>query len=76
MDRVYNFSSGPAMLPIEVLEKANDIDFTLFDANASAKDNAIAIKMVTAKIYDKNRALNRYDLASVCRLIANLKTAD
>ena len=61
---------------LEVLEKANDIDFTLFDANASAKDNAIAIKMVTAKIYDKNRALNRYDLASVCRLIANLKTAD
>ncbi len=61
---------------LETLETLNKIDFTLFNAKASAKDNAIAIKMVTAKIYDKNRDLNRYDLASVCRLIANLKIAD
>ena len=61
---------------LEILEGINKIDFTLFNAKASAKDNAIAIKMVTAKIYDKNRDLNRYDLASVCRLIANLKYAD
>ncbi len=61
---------------LETLETLNKIDFTLFNAKASAKDNAIAIKMVTAKIYDKNRDLNRYDLASVCRLIANLKYAD
>jgi len=61
---------------LEVLEQVNDVDFTLFNAKASAKDNAIAIKMVTENIYNKNRALNRYDLASVCRLIANLKIAD
>jgi hypothetical protein len=61
---------------LEVLEQVNDIDFTAFDAKASAKDNAIAIKMVSESIYNKNRALVRYDLASVCRLIANLKTAD
>ena len=61
---------------LEILEQVNNIDFTAFDAKASAKDNAIAIKMVSESIYNKNRALNRYDLAAVCRLIANLKIAD
>ncbi len=58
---------------LETLEDERKIDYTLFDADASVKDNAINIKLVTAAIFSKNRELNRYDLAAVCRLVANLK---
>ncbi len=57
---------------LEVVENYREINYKLFDSNASVKDNAVKIKMVTASIFEKNRDLTRYDLAAVCRLIANL----
>lgn len=61
---------------LEALEEINDIEFDKYDDDDSVKDNAVSIGMVTAKTYDNNRQLTRYDLASVCRLIANLKYDD
>ncbi len=57
---------------LTVLEKTNKIDFEDFDTSNTAKENAISIGMVSSSTYKKNRDLNRYDLASVCYLIANL----
>ena len=61
---------------LAALEEINDIDFDKYDEDDSVKDNAVSIGMVTAKTYDGNRQLTRYDLASVCRLVANLKFDD
>lgn len=57
---------------LALIEKAAGIDFKNFDNDDSAKENAISIKLVTSTTYTKNRTLNRYDLASICYLIANL----
>lgn len=48
------------------------VDFEDFDSDKSAKKNAIAIGLVSESTYKKNRTLNRYDLASICYLLANL----
>ncbi|MBR5313208.1 MAG: hypothetical protein IKU40_10045 [Clostridia bacterium] len=57
---------------LALIEKAADINFSDFDADDSAKDNALSIGLVKETTYTKNRTLTRYDLASVCYLIANL----
>jgi len=56
-----------------VLEDINDISFVKVSDDDTAKETAIKINMVTEKGYEKNRNIHRYDLASVCHLIANLK---
>jgi len=61
---------------LAAMEEINDIEFDKYDEDDSVKENAISIGMVTAKTYDKNRQLTRYDLAAVCRLIANLEYDD
>lgn len=61
---------------LDALEAINDIDFDKYDDDDSAKKNAISIGLVTEKTYEKNRDLCRYDLASVCRLIATLEYDD
>lgn len=61
---------------LSVLEELNDIEFDKYDDDDSVKENAVSIGLVTAKTYETNRDLCRYDLASVCRLIANLKYDD
>lgn len=58
---------------LEVLEDINDISFKNFNAKADAKTNAAAIELANETTYEKNRNLHRYDLASVCYLIANLE---
>ncbi|MGN1346908.1 MAG: hypothetical protein ACI4V1_08980 [Eubacteriales bacterium] len=58
---------------LTLLEKQGKIDFTDFDKNDSAKENAISIGLVSSTTYKNNRSLNRYDLASICRLLANLE---
>lgn len=57
---------------LELLEDQGDIDFADFDAKDSAKENAISIDLVTKKVYENNRNLTRYDLASICYLLVNL----
>jgi hypothetical protein len=57
---------------LALIEKASGLNFTDFDADDSAKDNALSIGLVKATTYTKNRTLTRYDLASVCYLLANL----
>ena len=61
---------------LEVLEDLNDIEFDDFDRDDSAKENCIAIDMVTASVYKKNRNLTKNDLAAVLYLIANLEYDD
>ncbi len=61
---------------LEVLEDKGDIDFEGFDADDSAKKNAISIDLVTENVYKNNRKLTRYDLASICHLIVNLEVED
>lgn len=58
------------------LEKINNISFEDFSSRASVKDNAISINLATETTYETNRNLHRYDLASVCYLIANLAIED
>ncbi len=58
---------------LSVLESINEISFNNYDAAKSAKDNAIAISLVSEKGYTGNRTLSRYDTAAVCALIANLE---
>ena len=57
---------------LALLETAGGVDFEDFDADDSAKENAFSIKLVTETTYNKNRTLTRYDLASICYLLANL----
>lgn len=61
---------------LEALEDINDIDFEDLNAKDSVKETAIEIGLVTATTYEKNRNLNRYDLASVCYLVAGLEYDD
>lgn len=58
---------------LRAIEDINDINFEDLDGIKNAKDAAIAIDMVTNTTYEKNRYLNRYDLAAVCYLIAGLE---
>lgn len=53
------------------IEKLNNVDFVDYDANASAKDNALSLGLATEKGYEGNRNLTRYDLAAVCYMIKN-----
>ena len=61
---------------LSVLEELNDIDFDKYDDDDTVKENALSIGLVNEKSYASNRDLCRYDLASVCKLIANLKYDD
>lgn len=61
---------------LEVLEDVNDVRFTALDYEDSVKETAIAIDLVTEKIYDNNRDLTRYDVAAICYLIAGLDYLD
>lgn len=61
---------------LEALELINDISFVDLNAKDSVKETAIEIGMVSATTYEKNRDLTRYDLASVCYLIAGLEYVD
>lgn len=55
-----------------VLETEGDVDFVSFDDEASAKENALSIKLVSETTYKNNRSISRYDLAAICYLLANL----
>ena len=57
---------------LTAVEKLNKIDFTAVKAKDSVKETAVKIGMVTEKTYEKNRELNRYDLAAVCYMISGL----
>ncbi len=57
---------------LALIEKAADVDFEDFDDDDTAKENALSIGLVTSTTYTKNRNLTRYDLASICYLLANL----
>ncbi len=57
---------------LALIEKAADVDFEDFDDDDTAKENAISIGLVSSTTYTKNRNLSRYDLASICYLLANL----
>lgn len=57
---------------LALIEKASGLNFVDFDADDTAKNNALSIGLVKATTYTKNRTLTRYDLASVCYLLANL----
>lgn len=61
---------------MEALEDINDISFVDLKVKDTVKETAIAIDMVSASTYDNNRKLNRYDLASVCYLVAGLEYID
>ena len=61
---------------LNALEDINDISFKDYSSRASAKANAISINLATETTYNNNRTLHRYDLASVCYLIANLEIDD
>ncbi len=58
---------------LEVLEDLNKISFVKLDRTATVKENAVSLNLATAKTFDGNRGLHRYDLASICRLIARLE---
>lgn len=61
---------------LEVLESEHGITFDSLDHKHTVKETAVAIKMVSESVYEKNRVLNRYDLASICYLISGLKYSD
>jgi hypothetical protein len=58
---------------LKVLEAKNGVTFVKLDKNAALKDATVALNLATAKTFDNNRSLNRYDLAAICRLIARLE---
>ncbi len=58
---------------LKVLEAKNGVTFLKLDKTASVKDATVALNLATAKTFDANRLLNRYDLAAICRLIARLE---
>ncbi|MCR4905021.1 MAG: hypothetical protein K6A33_02990 [Clostridiales bacterium] len=58
---------------LKVLEAKNGVTFLKLDKTASVKDATVALNLATAKTFDANRALTRYDLAAICRLIARLE---
>ena len=57
---------------LEVLEDLNKVTFTKLVRKGTVRENAIALNLATAKTFDGNRNLHRYDLAAICRLIARL----
>ncbi len=61
---------------LEALEEINHISFVDLKYLDSVEETAVAIGMVSAKTYEKNRNLNRYDLAAVCYLISRLEYKD
>ena len=58
---------------LKVMEKLNKVTFTKLNTASGVKQAAIGLNLVTEKTYDGNRDLHRYDLASICRLIARLE---
>ncbi len=50
----------------------NKIAFTGVNANDTLRQTSVGIGLVSGTTFDKNRQLNRYDLAAVCNLITNL----
>lgn len=58
---------------LEVLEDLNKISFIKLDRTATVKENAVSLNLATAKTFEGNRNLHRYDLASICRLVARLE---
>ncbi|MBO6052726.1 MAG: hypothetical protein J6V24_12520 [Clostridia bacterium] len=58
---------------LKVIEQKNAVTFLKLDKTASLKDATVALNLATAKTFDANRSLNRYDLAAICRLIARLE---
>ena len=57
---------------LEALEDLNRVTFAKLNRKASVRDNAISLNLATASTFDTNRAMHRYDIAAVCRLIARL----
>jgi len=57
---------------LTVLETAGGVSFEDFDADDTAKENALSIGLVSSTTYTNNRNLTRYDLAAICYLLANL----
>ena len=57
---------------LEVLEDLNKVTFTKLVRKGTVRENAISLNLATAKTFDGNRNLHRYDLAAICRLIARL----
>ena len=57
---------------LEVLEDLNKVTFTKLVRTGTVRENAISLNLATGKTFDTNRDLHRYDLASICRLIARL----
>ncbi len=58
---------------LEVLEDLNKVTFTKLNRKATVRENAISLNLATAKTFDANRNLHRYDLAAICRLVARLE---
>ena len=61
---------------LEALELINDISFVDLKYKDTIEETAIKIDLVTAKTYEKDRDMNRYDLAAVCYLLAGLAYTD
>ena len=78
LDQICDVQTACALVRnyLELLEDINDVDFDALDEEDSVKETAIKIKMVTEKVYDKNRDLTRYDFAAILKLIAGLKYDD
>ena len=55
-----------------MLEDLNKVTFTKLVRRGTVRENAISLNLATAKTFDANRNLHRYDLAAICRLIARL----
>ena len=60
-------------LYLEALEDLNKVSFTKLNRWDTVRNNAISLNLATGKTFDGNRTLHRYDLASICRLIARLE---
>ncbi len=71
---VCTVKSACAMVKAFLLQiaKDNNVTFKGVSAKDSVCDTAVKIGLTTQKIYEKDRQLNRYDLAAVCYLISKL----
>ena len=58
---------------LKALEDLNKVTFTRLGHTATVRQNAISLNLATGKTFDGNRDLHRYDLASICLLIARLE---
>ena len=52
--------------------KENNVTFKGVTTSDTLRQTSIGIGLVSGTTFDKNRQLNRYDLAAVCNLITNL----